>query len=78
VEDVTFDVLKVMCERNMDIRLSTLDNMRQIKKIKGGTQVTIGIHGDVVLGLATGKFVGGLLLADAEQFRQIEKELKGL
>ena len=72
----TFDVLKVMCERNMDIRLSTLDNVTELRKVKAGTRITIGFYGDVVSGIALGKFVGGLLLANNEQFQAIKKELE--
>jgi hypothetical protein len=72
-----FDVLKVMCERNMDVRLSTLDNVREARKINGGTQIKIRIVGDVVTGIALGKFVGGLLIADREQFNAVKSELEG-
>jgi hypothetical protein len=72
----TFDVLNVMCERNLDIRLSTLDNVRSAQKVKGGSKVVIGVAGDVVTGIALGKFCGGLLLADSKQFNEIKKELE--
>lgn len=72
----TFDVLKVMCERNLDIRLSTLDNVTQAMKTKRGSKVTIGVAGDVVTGIAMGKYCGGLLLADSKQFNEIKKELE--
>jgi hypothetical protein len=71
-----FDVLKEMCARNMDVRLSTLDNVREARKVKGGSQIKIGIVGDVVTGIALGKFVGGLLIADKEQFNQVKRELE--
>jgi hypothetical protein len=72
----TFDVLKEMCARNMDVRLSTLDNVSELRKVRGGTKVTIGIAGDIVSAVPLGKFVGGLLIADAEQFKAIQKELE--
>lgn len=72
----TFDVLKVMCERNLDIRLSTLDNVRSARKVKGGTEIKIGFFGDVVTGIAKGRFCGGLLLADFKQFQEIKKEVE--
>ena len=72
----TFDVLKVMCERNMDIRLSTLDNIIELRKVKAGTNVTIGFYGDILASVANGDFVGGLLLADKSQFLQVKKELE--
>ena len=33
-------------------------------------------YGDVVGAIANGKFVGGLLLADSDQFRSVKKELE--
>jgi hypothetical protein len=72
----TFDILKTMCDRNLDVRLSTLDNVIQLRKVKAGTNITIGFYGDVVAGITVGKFVGGLLLADNEQFQAIRKELE--
>ena len=72
----TFDVLKVMCARNMDIRLSTLDNIIELRKVKAGTNITIGFYGDVVGAIANGNFVGGMLLANSEQFQSVKKELE--
>jgi hypothetical protein len=60
----TFDVLKEMSERNMDVRLSTLDNITNLELKKGNTFIRIGMSGDVLQGLAHGKFVGGFLIAD--------------
>ncbi len=71
-----FDVMKEMSRRNMDIRLSTLDNISEVCKVKAGTKITIGFYGDVVGAIATNKFVGGLLLADKEQFESVRKELE--
>lgn len=71
-----FDVLKLMGERNMDVRLAPLDNILNLKKVRAGTQVTIGVEGDVVAALGLeGKFVGGLILADKQQFDAIKAEL---
>jgi hypothetical protein len=72
----SFDVLKLMCERNMKIQLAPLENVTYLRKVKAGTQVTIGVGGDVIGSIYAGKFVGGLILADKEQFREIEKELE--
>ena len=71
-----FDVFKAMSRRNMDIRLSTLDNIIQLRKVKAGTNVTIGVYGDIVGSVFNGKFVGGLLLADKEQYQAVLKELE--
>ena len=74
----TFDVLKVMSQRNMDIRLSTLDNIIEVRKVKAGTYVLIGVYGDIVGAIAAGRFCGGLLLADSEQFKAIKAELEAV
>ncbi len=72
----SFDVMKVMSQRNMDIRLSTLDNITEVRKVKAGTKITIGFYGDVVGAIANNKFCGGLLLCDKEQFEAVRKELE--
>ena len=72
-----FDVLKVMDERNLDVRLAPLDNIINLKKVRAGTQITIGVEGDVVSALGLeGKFVGGFILADKSQFDAIKSEIQ--
>jgi hypothetical protein len=63
-----FEVMKRMSDENQDIRLSTVDNITHLQKVKAGTKVTIGVAGDVVGPIALGKLVGGLVLVDKEQF----------
>ncbi len=73
----TFEILGVMCDRNMDIRLSTLDNITNMQVTKrGDTELKIGVHGDVLNQIWRGQLVGGLLLANKEQFDQIKAELE--
>lgn len=72
----TFDVLKQMAERNMDVRLSTLDNITDLELKKGNSFIRIGMSGDVVQGIAKGKFIGGFLIADREQWNRIKSELE--
>ena len=69
-----FDVLKAMCARNLDIHIAPLSNITNLKKVKAGTQVTIGVGGDWVakLGLEQA-YVGGLLLANKEQFDELKR-----
>lgn len=73
----TFDILKAMTDRNMDVRLSTLDNITDLELKKGNSFIRIGMSGDVVTSIAKGKFVGGLLIVDKDQWDQIKKELEG-
>ena len=71
-----FIVLKVMAEESPDIRLAPLANIIRIQKTKAGTQVTIGVEGDLVSSIYLGKFVGGLILADKEQFNATKARLE--
>lgn len=71
-----FDVLKTMCERNMKCQLAPLGNLVGAKVVKAGTQVTIGVGGNVVTGLTLGKYVGGLILADKAEFDALKAEME--
>lgn len=72
-----FDICKVMCERDMDIKVAPLDNVTNLRKVKGGTQVTIGVAGDEVAAIGLeNRYVGGLLLINREQYFSIKKELE--
>jgi hypothetical protein len=70
-----FDSCSVMCERNMDIKLSPLDNITDIEFNKGNTLITIGAEGSIFKGLANNEYIGGLLLCNAKQYQEIRKEL---
>lgn len=72
----TFDILKAMTDRNMDVRLSTLDNITNLELKKGNTFIRIGMSGDVLNGIAKGKFIGGFLIADKDQWNKIKQELE--
>lgn len=72
-----FDVLKRMGEKGLDIRLAPLGNITNLRKVKAGTQVTMGIEGNLVAALGIdNKFVGGLILADREQFDRVKMEIE--
>lgn len=71
----SFDVLKTMSEESQDIRLAPLSNILRVQKVKAGTQITIGVAGDVIAGIANGDFVGGLYLADRKQFEETQERL---
>jgi hypothetical protein len=73
----TFDVMKAMSAENQDIRMAPLDNVSNLRKVKGGTLVTIGVEGDVVAAIGLeGRFVGGLILCNREQYRATEERLR--
>jgi hypothetical protein len=73
-----FDVCKEMAKRNLDIRLSTLDNVTNLRyssKTKG-TTVSIEVDGNIVAAIGLdNKFVGGLLLCDRTQYFAVAHEL---
>lgn len=73
-----FDICKEMAHRGLDIRLSTLDNITNMALVhkKRDTNITIGVSGDVLNPIFRGKFIGGLLLCDKEQYFAIKKELE--
>jgi hypothetical protein len=71
----SFDVLKEMGKRNGKIQLAPLGNLIEAKYSKKGTRVVMGVAGNVVTGLLMGQYVGGLILADKEEFDRISKEL---
>jgi hypothetical protein len=76
-----FEICRVMAERGMDIRLSTLDNISNMEiggrgKKNKYTRVTIGIVGDVLNPIYRGQFVGGFLICDKDQYSSVKKELE--
>jgi hypothetical protein len=73
-----FDICKVMARRGMDIRMSLLDNVKLLRKVKAGTDITIGFEGNVIAEIAEGKTVGGLLLCNADQYFAVKAELEKL
>lgn len=74
-----FDICKEMARRNKDIRMSMLENVTNLRysKRSKGTTVSIGVDGNLVGAIFNGKFVGGLLLCDKEQYFDIQRELVG-
>jgi hypothetical protein len=71
-----FDVLKAMGERGLKVTLAPLSNILNMRKVKAGTQVTIGLEGDLIMPLLEGKFVGGLILADQAEFYRVKADLE--
>lgn len=73
-----WDVLKAMSARNMDIGLAPLSNVEGVtyNQRKGGSLVRIGFPGNILGKIARGGYLGGLILADADQYEQVRKELE--
>jgi hypothetical protein len=71
------DVMKRMVDTNdAKIELSPLDNVTHLKKVKAGTQVTIGVSGDRVGSIYSGQYVGGLILVDRQRFNEVKAEME--
>lgn len=69
-----FDVLKQMAADNKDIRLGT--DVVQLKKVKAGTEVTVGIGGDVVGSVYAGDLNVCLILFNKKQFDDLKSQME--
>jgi hypothetical protein len=73
-----FDVMKRMTqEGNTGIMVVPLGNVIRMKKVKAGSEITLGAPERVMVGLLRGDYVVVLLLAEKEEFRRIKEELEG-
>ena len=61
-----FDVLKRMAAENKDIRLGT--DVLNMKAVKAGSQITMGIAGNVLAALMFGELNACLILYNKKQF----------
>lgn len=71
-----FDVLKRMGSRSGKVQLAPLGNIISAKMVKAGTQVTIGVGGNIIHGIMNGEYVGGLILADKAEFEATKSEME--
>lgn len=72
-----FDVFKRMAEdNNQAMQLAPLGNLIGAKMTKAGTQVTLGVAGNVVTGLTMGTYVGGLILCGKEGFGRTKAKME--
>jgi hypothetical protein len=72
----SFDVLKRMSAENLDIRMAPNSNITLLKKVKAGTQVTIGVQGDVIAAIYTGELIGCFLLWNKKQFDETKAKME--
>lgn len=71
-----FLILKEMSEKNMDIQIAPLSNIIESRMNGGKGWIKIGVPADIVLRLAKGEgFMGGLLLANTEQFESLQNSI---
>lgn len=71
-----FDVLKKMSADNKKIMLATADNILRMSKVKAGTQITIGVSGDVLNQIYRGEMNCSFILFDSQQFKETKAELE--
>ena len=71
-----FDVMKAMCASNGKIQIAPLGNILSMRKTKKGTQLTIGVAGDVIMGMMAGEYVGGLILCDRAEFEETARAIE--
>ena len=70
----SFDVFKQMAAENKDVRLASLDNLVRFDKTGDTCTITIGVDEKTLMDFTQNKqFVGGLLLADANQFTETRR-----
>lgn len=71
-----WDVIKHLGEtNNRSLRLAPMSNVLNVRKVKAGTQVTIGVGEDIIAGIANGSLVGGFLYCDRAVWRAAEAQL---
>jgi hypothetical protein len=68
-----FDVLKQMCIQNLDIRLGV--DVLSLKRVKAGTQVLMGVGGDVVGPMFVGELTACLIIYNKKQFDETKASL---
>jgi hypothetical protein len=67
-----FDVLKRMAAENKDIRLCTTVTEMTYNMKKGGTEVVVGVPGNVCFEIGSGRLNAVLLLWDKRQFDELK------
>jgi hypothetical protein len=74
----SFDVLKRMSEDNLDIRLSTSENLRHMNAVHKGkdTDITIGVAGNVIGAVMTNELHLCLLVWNKEQYRATKAKIE--
>jgi hypothetical protein len=70
------DVFLRMVERDdKAFKLAPMSNIIGARKVKLGTQVTIGVGDDICLQIAEGSLVGGFIFCDRKRFEEVKAEL---
>lgn len=78
MKDVSpFEVfLRMTKEDDQSLKLAPLNNILRAQATKAGTQVTIGVAGNICGQILNGDFVGGLILCDKTRFRELKAQME--
>lgn len=71
-----FDVLKRMAAENKSIQLCTTITQLSYSAKKGGTEVTVGVPGNVCFEFESGRKTGFLLIYDVQQFNELKATME--
>jgi len=71
-----FDVLKRMAEENKSIQLCTTITQMNYSAKKGGTEVSVGVPGNVCFDIESGRKNCLLLLFDMAEFKKVKAEME--
>lgn len=72
----SFDVLKRLADTgDNDLRLAPMSEVISARKVKAGTQVTIGVGSDICGAIAAGELVGGFLFCSKKRFEEVKRQL---
>jgi hypothetical protein len=69
-----FDVLKRMSDENKDIRMGV--EVLNMKAVKAGSQITMGIAGNVLAALMFGELKACLILFNKQQFDEMKATIE--
>jgi hypothetical protein len=69
-------VLRMIDTNDKGIELAPLDNITNLRAVRAGTNVTIGVSGDRVGSIYRGDYLGGLLLINRERFNAVLAEME--
>ena len=71
-----FDVLKRMAAENKSIQLCTTITQMNYSAKKGGTEVSVGVPGNVCFDIQKGKMNAFLLIYDVREFNELKDAME--
>ena len=70
-----FDVLKRMAAENTSIQLCTTVTQMNYSAKKGGTEVSVGVPGNVCFEMESGRMTAFLLLYNVREFNELKAQM---